>query len=259
MKNYTVKEVAKLSGASVRTLHHYHEIGLLRPAFVGENRYRYYGEDELLRLQQILFYRELGIPLAEIAALLDDPDFDAVTALRQHRTRLEGEARRYRQLIRTIDRTIGRLTGDRAMKNAELYQGFSAEKQADYEDWLVAECDGDMRVQIEKSKQHLAGMSEPERQEAMAELAELEADLADGLKQGIASDSEALDPLLARHRAWVASMWGRDCTPEAYVGLAELYSSHPDFRARYETIAAGFTAYLTAAMKAHAVRRLASP
>ncbi len=259
MKRYTVKEVAKLSGVSVRTLHHYHEIGLLEPACVGENRYRYYGEDELLRLQQILFYREFGIPLMEIAALLDEPGFDTVAALRQHRSRLEREAQRHRQLIRTIDRTIDRLTGDLTMKNAELYFGFSSEKQADYEDWMVARHGGDMRERIEKSKQRLAGMSEAERRETMAELADLEADLADCLRRGVASDSEALDPLLARHHAWVASMWGRDCTPEAYAGLADLYSSHPDFRARYETIAVGFAAYLTAAMKAHAARRLAQP
>ena len=74
MKTYTVAELARLAGISVRTLHHYDEIGLLKPAFTGQNRYRYYGRDELLRLQQILVYRELDIPLGDIAALLDrDP------------------------------------------------------------------------------------------------------------------------------------------------------------------------------------------
>lgn len=80
MSGYTVKQVAKLSGVSVRTLHHYDEIGLLKPESVGANGYRYYGQDELLRLQQILFHRELGFPLAEIARVLDAPDFDRVAA-----------------------------------------------------------------------------------------------------------------------------------------------------------------------------------
>ena len=256
MKTYTVKEVAKLSGVSVRTLHHYHDIGLLKPALIGENRYRYYGEDELLRLQQILFYRELGVPLQEIAAFLDQPEFDNVVALQRHRARLECEARRYRQLIRTIDRTIGRLEGDRAMKNADLFKGFSPEKQAEYEDWLVERHGGGIREGIETSKRHLAGMSESERHDAMSELAELETDLADGLRQGVPPDSEALAPLLARHRAWVAHMWGRDCPSEAYAGLADTYLSHPDFRQRHEAIEKGFAEYLSAAMKAHAERQL---
>ena len=80
MSGYTVKQVAKLSGVSVRTLHHYDEIGLLEPAAVGGNGYRYYGREELLRLQQILFHRELGIPLDQIGRLLDAPGFDRIAA-----------------------------------------------------------------------------------------------------------------------------------------------------------------------------------
>jgi DNA-binding transcriptional MerR regulator len=126
MKRYTVHELARLSGLSVRALHHYDEIGLLKPAFIGENRYRYYGRDELLRLQQILFHRELGLPLQQIAALLDEPGFDRIAALKQHRARLQAEAKRYRQLVTTIDRTIADLEGDSAMDSAGLYKGFSA-------------------------------------------------------------------------------------------------------------------------------------
>ena len=73
MKTYTVNQLARMAGVSVRMLHYYDEIGLLKPAFTGENRYRYYGKEELLRLQQILIHRELDIPLAEIAAILDAP------------------------------------------------------------------------------------------------------------------------------------------------------------------------------------------
>ena len=81
MSNYTVKQLARLSGVSVRTLHHYDEIGLLRPAFIGENRYRYYGREELLRLQDILFHRELGVPLQEIGRLLEHEGRDRVAIL----------------------------------------------------------------------------------------------------------------------------------------------------------------------------------
>ena len=94
MKTYTVNQLAQLAGISVRALHHYDEIGLLKPAFTGDNRYRYYGEEELLRLQQILIHRELDIPLAEIGAILDAPGFDKLATLQQQRERLEepGEA-----------------------------------------------------------------------------------------------------------------------------------------------------------------------
>jgi len=104
----TVRQVAKAAGISVRTLHHYDAIDLLKPGHVGANGYRYYGREELLRLQQILFYRELGLPLAGIAAVLDDPAFDPLAALREHRTALDARIGHYRTLIRTIDRTIAR-------------------------------------------------------------------------------------------------------------------------------------------------------
>ncbi|HSQ96745.1 MAG TPA: MerR family transcriptional regulator [Croceibacterium sp.] len=85
MVTYTVKQLARLSGVSARTLHQYDEIGLLKPAFTGENRYRYYGREELLRLQDILFHRELGVPLADIARLLEAKDRDRLAILAEHR------------------------------------------------------------------------------------------------------------------------------------------------------------------------------
>ena len=255
MKGYTVKEVAKLSGVSVRTLHHYDEIGLLKPASIGENRYRYYGREELLRLQQILFHREFGIPLSEIAALIDKPSLDRVEMLNQHKTRLAAEARRYRQLIETIDRTIAQLNGEKKMQDADLYKGFSPEKQAEYEKWLIDHYGADMQKRIAESKTKLGKMSDAERQQAMTTLADLEHGLAEGLRRGVPANSTSLDPLLTGHRAWVALMWGRECPPQAYAGLADLYLAHPDFRARYEKIETGFCDYLTTAMKAYATRQ----
>src|SRR6218665_335971 len=106
MKTYTVNQLAHLAGISVRALHHYDEIGLLKPAFTGDNRYRYYGEEELLRLQQILIHRELYIPLAEIGAILAAPAIDRLETLRKQRERIEEQARRYARMVKTIDRTI---------------------------------------------------------------------------------------------------------------------------------------------------------
>jgi DNA-binding transcriptional MerR regulator len=159
MKLLTVKQVARISGVSVRALHHYDQIGLLKPAHTGTNRYRYYGEEELLRLQQILIHRELDIPLNEIAAILDAPGFDRLATLQQQREKLVAEAKRYAQLVRTIDRTIASLRGDRVMRNAELYQGISPQKQAEYEQWLIDRYGGDMPERIARSRQKLEDLS----------------------------------------------------------------------------------------------------
>jgi DNA-binding transcriptional MerR regulator len=99
MSNYTVKQLARLSGVSIRTLHHYDEIGLLKPAFLGENRYRYYGREELLRLQDILVHREMGVPLQDIGRLLDRGERDRLSILREHRERLAERVEQSRRLF----------------------------------------------------------------------------------------------------------------------------------------------------------------
>jgi DNA-binding transcriptional MerR regulator len=255
MKLLTVRQVSKISGVSVRALHHYDEIGLLKPASIGRNGYRYYGRDELLRLQQILLHRELDIPLGEIRAILDDPKFDQLEALRAQREKLAAEARRYAELVRTIDRTIADLNGDNAMRNAELYKGISAEKQAEYEKWLVEKY-GDMPERIAVSRKTYESLSDAEKAQLNAELEEVETAWADAMKNSVPADSKSLDPLLRRHRDWVAAMWNKPCPPEAYSGLADLHLSHPDFVARYEGLGEGFSDYHAESMKAYA-RRLA--
>lgn len=254
MKALTVKQLAAISGVTVRALHHYDEIGLLKPAWVGDNGYRYYERAQLLRLQQILFHREFGVPLNEIAELLDLDEADQVGVLIRHRERLEAEAKRYAELIKTIDRTIAGIKGQNEMKNADLYKGFSGEKQDEYQAWLIERYGERMKADIARSKKAMATMSEAEQKAAMQELHDVEQALAEGLRRGIDPKADAVDRLIARHRAWVAAAWDRPCTAEAYSGLADLYLSHPDFVKRYETIAPGFADYLAVAMKAHAAK-----
>lgn len=254
MKLLTVNEVAKLSGVSVRALHHYDRIGLLRPASIGRNRYRYYGRDELLRLQQILLHRELGIPLGEIGAILDAPGFDRLAALRLQRDRLAAQAERYAELVRTIDRTIAGLTGEDTMSNEDLYRGIAPEKQAEYEAWLIERFGGDIPERIARGKVRYEQLGEAGKAALMDELRAVETAWARAMQNGIPADSPALDPLLARHRAWVSAMWDRPCPPGAYHGLADLHLGHPDFVARYEAIAPGFSAFHAASMQAYASR-----
>jgi DNA-binding transcriptional MerR regulator len=238
----------------VRALHHYDEIGLLKPAFIGENRYRYYDREELLRLQDILFHRELGVPLQDIAGLLAHDGCDRVQILTEHREKLAKRVERSRQLLQTIDRTIAELNGDETVKDKDLYKGFAPEKQAEYEDWLVDRFGGNMRERIEENKAKVTALG-PEGM--AARLAEGEAAgvaLANAFKSGAAPDDLANAPLLKRHHAWIATMWERACPPEAYAGLADLYLAHPDFRVNFDKNGEGFTDWLVAAMKAYAAR-----
>lgn len=254
MPKHTVRQLARLSGVSVRTLHHYDRIGLLKPASVGGNGYRYYGESELLRLQQILLHRELGMPLAEIGPLLAAEAEDRITQLRRHRELLASRAERYRELVSTIDQTLASLEGGSIMEPAALYRGFSAEKQAAYEDWLIERHGEPMRRDIEGSRRNLAAGSPGDLQARLRELSALESALAALCREQVSPADARLDPLLRRHCDWVASMWGKPCPPAAYAGLAELYETHPDFRSRYEALAPGFADFLPRAMRSWAAQ-----
>lgn len=122
---YTVKQVAEMSGVSVRTLHFYDETSLVKPAYLGANGYRFYEEQQLLTLQQVLFYRELGFELKEIKGILGRADFEKAAALRSHRKVLQQKAGRLRTLIETIDKTIQHLNGEKKMKSEEMFAGFT--------------------------------------------------------------------------------------------------------------------------------------
>jgi len=121
---YTVKELAVMSGVTVRTLHFYDEMALLKPAYTAANGYRIYGEPQLLMLQQILFYRELGFELKRINEILSQRNFEKIAALKSHRQVLEKNVTRTRTLIETIDKTISHLKGTKKMKSEELFTGF---------------------------------------------------------------------------------------------------------------------------------------
>ena len=122
---YTVKQLAVMSGVTVRTLHFYDEMALLKPAYTKANGYRIYEEPQLLMLQQILFYRELGFELKCIAEILSQRKFEKIAALKSHRQVLEKSFTRTRTLIDTIDKTVSHLKGARKMKSEELFIGFS--------------------------------------------------------------------------------------------------------------------------------------
>ena len=248
-KVYGVGALARLSGVSVRTLHHYHAIGLLVPASIGRNGYRQYGREELLRLQQILFHRRLGMSLEAIAAVLDAPDFDRLASLRAQRRRVADEREHLGRLLTTIDRTIAELEGGSMMSDKDLYGGLSPAKQADYEQWIVDRYGEEGRDKVEAGKAWLAEIGPDGQKAHLEELAAIERDLAAAFEAGLSADDGGLEAILRRHHAWVSRSWGKPADSGAYAGLGELYAAHPDFVARYDRLAAGMTPWLCAAMK----------
>lgn len=256
MSGHTVKQVARLSGVSVRTLHHYDEVGLLKPACVGANGYRYYGREELLRLQQILFHRELGFSLEEIARVLDAKGFDRVAALKAHRAKLEAATRRYRQLVRTIDQTLAALEGDAKMDDKAMYRGFDPEKQAGYEKELVEKHGPAMQDYIDHAKAGMAGWTQVDFDAMQSEAEAIEIGMARALVDGLPVDSSAVTALMRRQHAWIGKSWNRPAPAAAFKGLGQMYLGDPRFRERYDGRQAGLAEYMATAMASFAEREL---
>lgn len=254
MARLTVSQVAEISGVSVRTLHYYDEIGLLKPTDVGANGYRYYDRPDLLRLQQILFYRQLGLTLEKVRETLDAPDFDLGEALKAHRAHLVEEVGRQNRLIRTIDETLKDLNGEDHMSDEDTFKGFSPEKQAEYEDYLTDRYGQQAQDKIDQSKARVGKMSKAEMAAIQAEGEQVNRELADAVNSGETQESELVQGLIARHHAWVSHFWTPDA--EAYAGLGQLYLDHPDFRSYYDKYDTRLVEFLAGAMKVYAEREL---
>ncbi|MBP9041176.1 MAG: MerR family transcriptional regulator, partial [Anaerolineaceae bacterium] len=165
-ESYTIKQLADLAGISIRTLHYYDQIGLIKPERIAENGYRYYGKQQLLLLQQVLFFRELDFSLNQIKNILNTPALDLVKLLQTHKQSLKAKTERLTQLIDTIDNTIKTLEGELEMKETEYFQGFSEEKQAEYQKYAEEHWD---RKLVNQSSQRWNKMTNDEKRTLLAE------------------------------------------------------------------------------------------
>lgn len=246
---YTVKRVAELSGISVRTLHYYDEVGLLKPAYYGVNGYRFYTKEQLLVLQQILFFKELGFELKQIKRLLTRSDFDKERALRAHRQVLQGRIRRTQELIETIDKTLNHLNGRQTMKDKELYKGFSQEQQKEYERALVARLGQRGQDAIDASHAKTAGWKQEDWVKSGEAYDAICRRLAALLCQGVSPSSPDVQAVMADHVHWIRQFW----TPEqeSYANLGLLYQE-PDFQKFYEPYHPQLAPFLAQAMQVFA-------
>ena len=250
---YTVKKLAQLSGVSARTLRFYDEIGLLAPAFYGDNQYRYYEEDQLLMLQQILFFRELGMPLSDIGRILSSDDFDKIESLQTHKSILQSGLERTETLITTIDRTISHIRGKLIMRDAEMYDGFDPKKQQEHEQYML-DTGVISQQQVDESWQKVAHWKKPNWETFKDEGEQLNQDLASAVKSHLKPDCSEVQILVKRHYTWVSNFWLP--TKETYTGLAQMYLDHPDYRSFYNKYHPNLVEYLVEAMRIFAENEL---
>lgn len=251
---YTVKKVAEVSGVSERALRFYDEIGLLKPAFVGDNGYRYYEKEQLLLLQQILFYRELGFELAVIQKIIADPGFDKVTALRSHREQLEKESKRTVALIQTIDKTLAHLEKEIQMSDDEIYRGFDGKKQKQDEEYLVQRYGDPAEKNIAESKRRTKDWKKEDFDRVKQDYDLIHKEVTNAIETGLAANSIRVQTVIARHYSVVSQFWKPN--REAYIGLGKLYCEHGDFRKLYEGYHPRLAEFLAEAMRVYAENEL---
>jgi MerR family transcriptional regulator, thiopeptide resistance regulator len=241
MKNYTVKQMARLAGVTVRTLHYYDQIGLLPPTAYGDNGYRYYGEEATLRLQQILFFRELDFSLEEIRAVLDEPGFDMVQALQAHRTALEAKAERLANLIITIDKTISHIKGEYRMKAQEAFEGFSDEKQKEYEQEAMKRYGEET---VKASMRRWNGYTEEQKAQIMSDGGAIYAALVEQMAQG--PTSPEAQAILVRWHQHLRYFY--EPSLEILRGLGNAYNEDPEFNAFFTAIHTDLPPFLQVAI-----------
>lgn len=253
---YSVKKLSHISGVSIRTLHWYDKIGLLKPAYRSDKGYREYDEDNLLDLQQILIFRELEIPLADIQKLLLAEGFDRLQALRRHRQTLREKAKRVDVMIKTIEGTIAHLEGDKKMQYEEFYEGLRAtpEKQREYEDYLVDSYGNQARIKIDQCKQRTEKWSKADWDKVNAEGHRIYEAMTACLRKGADTASEDVQNIVADHVAMIERLYNLD--KAVYIGLGELYCAHADFRKFFDRYDAKLPEYMRDAMKIYAEERL---
>ncbi len=230
---YTVQKLARLSGVSVRTLHYYDEIGLLKPTRVNSSGYRIYGQNEVDRLQQILLYRALELKLDDIKALLQSPDFNALSALEGHLTALRDRQRQLNALIAAVTKTIAATKGETTMTDNEKFEAFKQElidqNEQKYGDEVRAKY-GDDTVNASNAK--LKGMSKQQMDNAQRLADECHALLKEAYAAGNPT-SDAAQRAVDLHRQWLQCYVDIYC-PEYHMGLGDMYVADERFGQFYD-------------------------
>ena len=250
---YSIQELSRLSGVTTRTLRWYDQIGLLKPSRVAESGYRYYGGAEVDRLQDILYYRALGVELARIKECLDDPSFDRLAALRNHLAALEAERERLEQLIRSVKDTIGAEERNEIMSDEQKFEAFKKRAVAHNEEVYGAEIRskyGDQEV--DEANAAVMNLTQAQYQEWTNLGREIQERLEAAVQAGTSPESEAGREITALHRRWL-TITGTPYDPAKHRGIAELYVMDERFTGYYDKRVPGCARFLRDAV-AHWVK-----
>lgn len=236
-RQYSVKQLSALAGVSIRALHHYDEIDLLKPALRSEKGYRYYGKTELLKLQQIMFYKTLGYDLESIKRILNTDDFDLITALQSHKKVLESRVVDLNKLMSTIDKTINELKNKEGMiTDKEIYEGFQPEEVES----IKAETKERWPEESATVENRIKEMSKAAWKDTLQEADEINLWLSNLTHKS--PKSTEVQEVIKLHFDHLHKFY--EVSEARYRGLADMYVSDERFKAHYEKVKSGLAEFL---------------
>lgn len=240
---YTVQKLAAIAGVSTRTLRYYDEIGILKPARINSSGYRIYGDSEINMLQQILFYREMGVALENIKEIITKPSFNKSEALNEHHKKLLEKREQLDMLILNVEKTIASMKGDIKMADKEKFEGFKRKLVEENEKKYGNEARENYgNYAVDKSNAKLMGMTEEEYEEVSKLAAEIMEKLAEAFKVGDPA-SELSQNVAGLHKKWLTFYWG-NYSKEAHAGIVQMYVADERFKAYYDKDQPGMAEFL---------------
>jgi DNA-binding transcriptional MerR regulator len=244
----TVKQLSQMAGVTPRTLHYYDEIGLLKPSRVGDNGYRYYEEESLLRLQQILLYRELDLPLDNIRQIMESGDFDVLSALQDHKEQLRKRIEQLERIVKTVEHTILYVKGESKMGKKQFFEGFNEAQEAEYEQEAMQMYDPET---VKASYKRWRGYTAADKQRIGDEGNAVYEAYLQAMPKG--AGSPEAQAAVAAWRKHMDYFW----TPndEQLLGLASLYNDDPRFKANYDRLDPGLAEFIREAVKVYVEKR----
>lgn len=245
--DWSIQEIARMTGVTSRTLRHYDDIGLLPPSRVGQNSYRYYDQATLVRLQRILLLRELGLSLRSIAEVLAN-ETDVTKALHAHLDWLQQERHRLTQQIASVEATIRKIQDGSQLMAEEMFDGFDHTR---YKDEVISRWGQDA---YESGDRWWRSLTDDEKQGFQQQQLDIAADFGRAHLAGKPVASDDVQAIVQRLYEWltITSTVGKD----HFLGLGEMYVNDPRFAANYDTHGAGTAVFVREAMKVYADRHL---
>jgi len=245
---YSIDKLSKLAGVSKRTLRYYEEIGLLLPKRLNSNNYRVYGTVEIDKLQEILFFRELGVSLEEIKKIMLASDYDSANALENHLLSLQAKQKQIKKLITNVERTLMTLKEEIVMNDKEKFRGFKqnliSENEENYGEEIRSKYGN---TAIDKSNARLANMSETEYNEVTTLSKEFNSLLQTACLEGDPTSPDAMK-VCALHKKWLCCYWV-SYSKEAHLAIAQMYIEDPRFKKYYDNIGKGCAEFLRDALQ----------